>query len=183
MRRLGTAIACLAIFIAVPFSRATSLDPRIVVGDPSTGTPVQSASFSFRADANGGGIFQFVNDSRQTWTTLDFFVTLPSSDTITCSSPFYGFCGSTTTSSGDGQSQFDIGFEQPINGGILPGAAFSIDLNDQSYCPNADNGGWGPFTQIDAIANFDIPEPSALRLAAAGLLFCILIAGYRRASV
>ncbi|HTU46697.1 MAG TPA: hypothetical protein VMF91_16645 [Bryobacteraceae bacterium] len=182
MRRLGTAIACLAIFIVVPVSRATSLDPRIVIGDPATGTPTDSASFSFRSDVHGGGIFQFVNDSGQTWTTLDFFVTLPSSDTITCGSPFYGFCGFTTTSSGDGQSQFDIGFEQPTNAGILPGAAFSIDLNDQGDSANADKGGWGPFTQITAIANFDIPEPSALRLAAAGLLFCMLIAAYRRAS-
>jgi hypothetical protein len=176
------AVSCLLIFACVPIVHAGSLDPRIVVGDPSTGAAVNSATFSFHSDAHGGGSLTFVNDSGETWTTLDFFVTLPSADTITCASSWYGFCDYTETSLGNGQSQFDIGFEQPFQTGILPGSAFSLDLNDPGEPAGADKGSWGPFTKVDAVANFDIPEPAALYLVLAGLIFSAVIATYRRTS-
>jgi hypothetical protein len=177
--RALAAISCLLLLSCVTTLCAGSLDPRIVVGDPTGGTPVASANFWFTADAHGGGILNFINNSRHTWTTLDFFVTLPSADTIGCSSTWYSFCSFTETSLGNGQSQFDIGFEQPTQAGILPGSSFSLDLDDS---PGVDKGSWGPFAQVQAVANFDIPEPSALFLATAGLICCILIAAYRRVS-
>jgi hypothetical protein len=159
--------------------RASSIDPRISVGDPSSGTALSSGTFSFKSDGNGGGTLNFINESGNTWTTLDFFVTLPGSDTIACSSSLYSFCNYTETSAGNGKSLFDIGFEQPNQQGITPGSAFSIDLND-AVCE--DKGSWGPFVTMNAIANLDIPEPESARLALAGLLICLIGATYRRFS-
>ena len=181
MLRLSHLLVCTILFGYAPFATATSVDPQISVGDPSSGTPVFSETFPLSSDVHGGGILSFTNDSGITWTTLDFFVTLPSDDTITCSSKWYSFCNYTTTSAGNGKSVFDIGFEQPFQAGILPGASFTINLNDPYEPPNGDKGSWGPNTAIEAIANFDIPEPAAWNLAGVGLL-CLAMVGYCRRS-
>lgn len=180
MRLLANALFCLAILSTIPLSRATPVDPQISVGDPSSGTALGSGTFSFNADANGGGIFNFTNDSGNVWQTLDFFVTLPATDTIACGSTLYRLCDYTSTPTGNGQARFDIGFEQPLeNGGIGPGVSFSIDLNT---VPAVDRGGWGADKSIEGVANFDLPEPASFILTAAGLLVCALGVAYRRAA-
>lgn len=171
-------MACLLI-AAAPLMRASSVDPRIVIGDPDEGTVVTSQTFGLESDVHGGGVLNFINESGVTFQTLDFFVTLPSVDAITCTSTFYSLCEVTKTSEGNGTSQFDIGFDDPIAGGIPTGTAFSIDLNDANE-NGEDKGSWGPFVQMQAVANFDIPEPGSWGLALVGLLLCGSIARYRR---
>jgi hypothetical protein len=181
MRLLAKALFCLAILSTIPLSRATPVDPQISVGDPSSGTPLHSSTFFFTSDANGGGVLDFINDTGHVWQTLDFFVTLPAIDTITCSSTVYGSCGYTATTASDGQALFDIGFEQPLmSGGIVSGESFSINLTDPNQAAGANRGSWGPFTTIEGVANFGIPEPASWILTAIGLLVCALGAIYRR---
>jgi hypothetical protein len=180
MRLLANALFCLAILSTIPLSRATPVDPQISVGDPSAGTALDSGTFFFKSDANGGGIFDFTNDSGNVWQTLDFFATLPASDTIACGSTFYRLCDYTSTPAVNGQAIFDIGFEQPLeSGGIGPGVSFSIDLNTVA---DVDRGGWGADNSIEGVANFDLPEPASWFLTAAGLLVCAIRALYRRAA-
>jgi hypothetical protein len=181
MRLLANALFCLTLLSTIPLIRATPVDPQISVGDPAAGTPLHSGTFYFMSDVHGGGILDFTNDTRQVWQTLDFFVTLPANNTISCSSPVYGFCGSTSTPTSDGEALFDIGFEQPVNNiGIGPGESFFINLNDNNS--SYDKGSWGPDTQMEAIANFGIPEPSTWILTAAGLLLCAIRAIHRRSA-
>ena len=179
MRLLANAFFCLALLNAIPLSRATPVDPQISVGDPSSGTPLYSGTFSFKSDANGGGVFDFTNDTRQVWQTLDFFATLPETDTIACGSTIYRLCDvAPPTAVGNDDALFDVGFEQPINGsGIGPGVSFSIDLNTVVY---EDRGGWGADNSIEGVANFDLPEPASWVLTGAGLLVCALRVIYRR---
>jgi hypothetical protein len=94
----------------------------------------------------------------------------------------YDFCNYTKSAAVNGKSLFDIGFEEPNQLGILPGGAFTIDLNDPREPAGTDKGTWGPFTSIEAIANFDIPEPASWLLATVGLFFAVLFARYRRSA-
>jgi len=181
VRRAARTILSVIALGAVSLSQGSSVDPRISVGDPSTGIDVFSDTFAIQSDVHGGGVLNLINDTGNTWTTLDFFVTLPSDETITCSSSWYSFCGYTTSDAGDGRALFDIGFEQPTQGGITPGSIFSIDLND-SHDAGEDKGSWGPFMKMEAIANFDIPEPASWRLIVAACMGGLIMAVYRRVS-
>jgi hypothetical protein len=181
MRRLANALLCLAILTTVSVTRANTVDPQFSVGDPATGTAVDSTIFSFTSNVHGGGILDFTNNTHQVWNSLDFFVILPSADTITCRSTLFAVCGSTSSASSNGQSLFDLGFESPVgNAGILPGESFVIDLND----PQSDSegkGSWGPFKPFEGVAN--LPEPASSILVAAGcLLICALRLAYLRAA-
>jgi hypothetical protein len=181
MRWLVNPLFWLAILSTCQLTRADSIDPQISVGDPSAGTPLNSPTFSFQADANGGGLFSFTNETGQVWQSLDFFATLPDTDTITCSSVVYGSCDYSKTAAGNGKAVFDVGFEQPIqSAGIVPGQTFSVNLNDPGCYTKG--GSWGPFTRIDAVANLDIPEPASWVLTLAGLLISAVYVAYGRRS-
>lgn len=186
MRSLANALFCLAILSTIQLGRAAPVDPQISVGDPVSGTPLSSPMWSFKSDANGGGIFAFINETKNVWQTLDFFATLPAGDTISCSSTLFGLCDYTSTPAGNGQRLFDVGFEQPDNGtGVGPKGTFSIDLNDSS-CGDKNisscGGGWGSNSSIEGVANFGLPEPATWALTAAGLLLCGFCAIHRRAT-
>ena len=88
MSRNALIIALLSVMGAVA-ANATPLDPYIHIGDPPAGTPV-GTNFGFTSNLNGGGVFYFMNASNVTFTSLDFFVTLPTTDAITCvAAPFF----------------------------------------------------------------------------------------------
>jgi hypothetical protein len=172
-KRVANSILWLLILSSAQIGHSASVDPQISVGDPTSGTPVYTETFFLSSDAHGGGVLQFVNNSGQIWQSLDFFVTLPEDDTITCNSTVYGFCSYTKSPAANGKSLFDIGFEEPDQQGILPGGAFSIDLNDPHEPPGADKGSWAPFTSMEAVANFDIPEPASWLLITGGLILVL----------
>lgn len=178
MRALSTALFCLAILASAQLSRASSADPQISIGDPASGTLLTSGVFSFNADANGGGVFNFTNGTNQVWQTLDFFATLPNTDTVSCTSTLYTVCSFTEAQSGSGLAVFDVGFEDPATSpGISPNESFSVDLDTR---PGIDAGGWGANNSITGVANFGLPEPASWTLAALGLLGFAGYALYRR---
>ncbi len=179
MRAPRHVFCCLAILSTIPLCQATPSDPQVSIGDPATGTLLNSGNWAFQADANGGGMFNFTNNTRQTWQTLDFFATLPSGDTISCSSTVFTVCSFTETNSGRGSSVFDVGFEDPATGpGISPGGSFTVDLDTVA---GIDRGGWEPNNTIRGVANFELPEPGSWTLAALGFLVLGAGAIYRRA--
>ncbi len=154
--------------------RATPADPRIIVSGGGDPTAVETSVFTFMSDPAGGGVLSFVNDTSFDWLSLDFFVKLPANSPITCSSAIYSTCDFTfTTSRGSKLATYDIGFENPINSGLLPGDTLTIDLNDL----NMASGSWGANNTFTAAIN--LPEPSSFFFLAAGLL---LLGGLRRYS-
>lgn len=181
MRLLSRALFCLAICSSIPLLRAEPIDPQISIGDPGSGTLLNSDTWTFSSDANGGGTFDFTNDTRQLWASLDFIVTLPTGDTITCSSTIYSACSFTESGSPSAATAvYDVGFENAVTSpGIVPGESFTVNLND---VPSVDHGGWGADTSIEGIANLDVPEPASWLLAAAGLLVGVLVIRQRRAA-
>lgn len=180
MRPRLNVFVCLTVFGCAQFCCATPVDPQISIGDPSSGTVLTSPIFFFSADSNGGGIFSFTNGTDQVWQSLDFFATLPSTDSITCSSNIYSLCNYTATPSSSGTSVFDVGFEDPQTGaGIAPGQSFSINLDTRG---TVDAGGWGADKSIQGVANLGLPEPASWTLASLGLLAGAIFAFYRRAA-
>ncbi|MBV9158314.1 MAG: hypothetical protein JO097_18780 [Acidobacteriaceae bacterium] len=172
-------ILALAVFGATAVAaRATPSDPRIIVSGGGDPTAVETPVFTFMSDAAGGGVLSFVNDTSLDWTSLDFFVKLPSGSPITCSSPVYNTCDFTSTPIvGTTISQYDIGFENPASaGGLLPGDTLTINLDDTGSAVNG-SGSWGPNNTFTAVVN--LPEPSSFFFLAAGLL---LLGGLRRYS-
>ena len=169
---------------------AAPVDPQGVFDTQITGIPVIGVDpFSFSANANGGGVFNFQNISGNQWVGMDFFVTLPENTPIACGpGPFFVTCEVTSTPIGtSGMASYDIGFDQPRNGGILSNGIFSFNLNDALRTgPNLDpngSGGWGPGTVINVQQTDAIPEPSSLWLLGGGiaLLASILRLRFRAA--
>lgn len=187
MSRSALIVTLLSIMGAAAAS-AEPLDPYIHIGDPPAGTPV-GTTFGVTSNLNGGGVFYFVNASNVTFTSLDFFVTLPSADVITCvAQPFFSSCSFSQTPVGDALSRFDIGADSgPQGGGIAPNTFFDIILNDpidgaDNLDPNG-KGGWGPGTPISVVANLDaVPEPATWGLVASALFAAVACARKRRAS-
>jgi hypothetical protein len=163
--------------ISAMAAAADSIDPYIHIGDPAAGAPV-GPSFQFTTDPRGGGVFNFYNASNVTFSSLDFFVTLPASDTITCvAPPFYASCTYTVTPvAGTSTATFDIGADSgPGAPGIAPGTPFQLILNDPyNGKDNLDPfgpGSWGPNRMISAVANLDTtttPEPATWGLLLTG---------------
>ncbi len=125
---------------------------------------------------SGGGIFNFVNESLQNWTKLDFSVDLPSNSTFACGpGPFFSFCQIAPTLQAGGTTLYDISLTgpTPATGGLGNGVPFAINLNDfispgtQNPAPNG-SGGWLPDNTFSGRANDFSPEPSTWLLLVAG---------------
>lgn len=163
---------------------AAPVDPQGVFDTQIAGIPVTPVDpFSFSANANGGGVFNFQNVSGNNWVGMDFFVTLPENTPIACGpGPFFVTCEVTSTPIGTtGMATYDIGFNQPRNGGILNSGIFSFNLNDPlSSGPNLNpngSGGWGASTMINVAETDAVPEPASLWLLGGGIA---LLASVRR---
>lgn len=155
-------------------------NPHILIKDPP-GTPVilTTDSFTFGADALGGGVLLFQNESGQSWRELDITATLPDFTTITCGPGPFITC-TIAESPVSGGFLYNILFGPAAGGGITQGQTFSVNLNDTGEDPNG-TGSWGTGTDFDAKASNVTPEPSAVTLI---LLGGLLFAGfcYRRRS-
>jgi hypothetical protein len=165
--------------VSTPLHAAATGSPSIIVnGDPPLNFEiVTNDSFMFGSDPAGGGDFGFTNDTGQTWTRLDIFVTLPAFEFITCGSAAFGTCTvTTTTQPGASPASYDLIFGPNPNGGIANGEKFTIDLNDMGLTNTdpAGSGQWGAGTDFTALAN--VPEPAPIALGGVGLL---LLVGYR----
>jgi hypothetical protein len=168
--------------IGTTLLRADPVDPVYSMGDPTTGTPVDNSNFTFGADALGGGVLAFVNDSNILWNSLSITVTEPSNIEITVlPGLFFNTEQFSSTATSGGNSVFTIGLFNTGagSGGIANGQYFTINLNDligntQNTDPNG-AGGWGNDAQFSGTANYlpdptsSTPEPASALLLAAGL--------------
>ncbi len=174
----------LALFLAIaPVALQASKPTIIINGDPPNVTVIANTSFTFGADASGGGDFSFQNETGQNWTKLDVFVTLPAFESITCGSVAFVTCTVTTiTPAGASPASYDLIFGPDPKGGILNGETFSIDLNDNAVINTDPNGvgDWGPGTDFNAKANDFAPEPVSWMLIVFGLVGLGGLGAYRR---
>lgn len=183
MNRSAYALAIAVLAMGASLVRADPVDPVFSMGDPSAGTPVTSSSFVFGADALGGGVLSFVNNSGILFQNLEITVTEPSDSAITLPHGlFFNTTQLSSTSAGNGLSVFTIGLFNSgpdSEGGIPDGQFFTINLNDfvnntQPPDPNG-AGGWGPGADFSATANAlpgapgTAPEPASILLLSGGL--------------
>jgi hypothetical protein len=175
-----------AAFAVLLSASAVYAGPRISIGDPGRGTPV-GLTFHFVTNASGGGFFTFTNASDVNWFSVDFRVRERTGTTITCApGPFFRTCSNSVLSSNPGTTLFDIGFENPTEGGIAVGSSFTVDLNDLiNGKPNTNPNGrgqWERATPFDAIANqaeTAVPEPGTLALLLGAFGLFLVGGGYR----
>lgn len=164
---LGTAGLCLA-------GR-----PSIIINSDPPDPIVAGSTFSFTANATGGGDISVTNESGQRWFSLDIFVNLPESTPIICGPGPFGTCTTTVTNGPNNTFNYDISLG-PSPLGIQIGENFSIDLDDNGLIdidPNG-TGSWGPNTQFSAAIN-GVPEPATYGLCGIALLGALLL-GWRR---
>jgi hypothetical protein len=167
-------------------AQAAPMDPHIRFGAAVAGIPVTPVdAFSWEANSNGGGVFNFRNLTGNSWVGVDVFVTLPSDTTpINCeAAPFFRECKSTSEPSSTGMSLFDIHFDEPQDGGITNETVFSVNMNDPiDDHPNLDpngKGGWGANTMLTAETTIT-PEPASFLMLGGGI---VLIGAVRRLCV
>jgi hypothetical protein len=183
MNRSAYVLGLAVLAIATTVLHADPVDPVFSMGDPTAGTPVSTSSFAFGADAAGGGILAFVNQSGILWNDLTIKVTEPNNTAITIlPGLFFNTFQFSSSDQGDGTSVYTIGLFNTGagSGGIGNGAFFTINLNDllgnQQNPDPAGAGGWGAGADFTAIANVlpgdpnnNSPEPASMLLVVAGL--------------
>ncbi len=110
MNRSAYLLGLAVLAMGASLLRADGVDPVFSMGDPTAGTPVTSSSFVFGADALGGGVLAFVNDSGIFFQNLEITVTEPSNSAITLPHGlFFNTTQLSSTSLGNGLSSFTIG--------------------------------------------------------------------------
>jgi hypothetical protein len=162
----------LAIALAPTLLNATN--PKILIKDPpSSATPVTSNTFTFGANAQGGGIFSFQNASGTDWTSMLVTATLPNLTAITCGPGPFVTCTVSETQVSKGWL-YDILFGPTTTGaGINNGMVFEVILNDEGTDPNG-AGSWPASVDFSAKTNVT-PEPaSVLLLISGGLVIGVL---------
>lgn len=188
MRRTLLAFG-LALFCTGAFESAAAPinDPQGVLDNFIAGVPVTSEdSFTFMANVNGGGVYNFENASPNTWSALEFFVTLPNNSLIACGpGPIFRTCSVQVVSTTGPNSVYEMAFNAPQNGiGITPTSIFGLDLNDdingQPNFSQSGSGGWGPNNMFNVTTVLAMPEPADAGLLGAGLFALGLIARRNR---
>jgi hypothetical protein len=179
--RLRTFFSALALVVAPCAVQAGN--PHIIIKDPpENATPITSNTFTFGADASGGGVFFFQNESGKNWFSMGVEVVLPAFTSITVTPGPFLSDTIVQTPQGDNQVLYDIIFGPTANA-IPVGTVFSINLNDSGDDPNG-VGSWGPGNDFSAESNVAIsPEPSAALLLLAGGLLTGLFCYRRRPSL
>jgi len=182
MKPVRAALIAAFLFLTAGAAMADSLpgnDPSIgVKGGHHILSPTLSEgfNFSFNVDAMGGGIFDLVNNTDVTWTTLVLNATAPLGSTFQCNGfDLFGNCTvNSTGQNGDGTEGvliqfFGTGGFSPGTG-IPPGGQFFFDLNDDFNCNENCVGGWTPGSTVNGTANAVItPEPASIFLVLTGL--------------
>jgi hypothetical protein len=158
-------------------------NPHIIIKDPSGNpTPITGNSFTFGADALGGGVFFFQNESGTNWFSMGVEAVLPAFTSITVTPGPFLSDTIVQTPQGDNQVLYDIIFG-PAKNAIPVGTIFSINLNDEGDDPNG-VGSWGPGNDFSARSNVAItPEPSTALLLLAGGVLAGLFRYWRRPSL
>jgi hypothetical protein len=180
MRAFASALIVLTFSAA---TQATPIDPHIRFGAAVAGIPITPVdAFSWQANSNGGGVFNFQNLTGNDWVGVDVLVTLPTGVTITCQTvAFFSGCKFKETASKiPGMSDYDIGFDEPETNGVTNKTVFSLNMNDPiDDHPNMDpngKGGWGANTMLTAETTVT-PEPASFLLLGSGV---VLIGAMRR---
>ncbi len=156
---------------------ALRANPTILIKDPPPPAIIVSDAFTFGADALGGGVFSFTNESGSDWRQLDVTATLPIMTTVTVGSgPFIIDAVHITPVTGG--FFYDVMFGPTATGGILNGATFTINLDTSGSDPNG-AGDWGKNKDFTAAAN-GAPEPSSYLLLLTGGLFGAGVLRHRR---
>jgi hypothetical protein len=96
-------------------SSAVGNDPRIRLDNGGGSSPFPS---SFNADEKGGGLFDFQNDSNAPYTDVLFTTNFVGTETYSCASGVYSFCGFDVIHEMNGPDQLEILFI----GGSIPSA-------------------------------------------------------------
>jgi PEP-CTERM motif len=173
--RLRTSLLALAMAAAPVALRA---NPTILIKDPPPPSIIVSESFTFSADALGGGVFSFQNESGVDWHQLLVQATLPALTPITCGPGPFVTC-TVSESAVTGGFLYEIMFGPTRTGGILNNGIFSVNLDNQPSTDPNGPGDWGNDRHFSAAAN-GVPEPSAGMLLLAGGLFAAGVFRYRR---
>jgi hypothetical protein len=82
-------------------------DPHMTVNNGGASSPFPS---SFNADENGGGLFDFQNDSNSPYTDILFTTTYVAGNSYSCASDIFSFCGFQVIHEQHGPDQLEILF-------------------------------------------------------------------------
>jgi hypothetical protein len=157
-------------------------DPNIGVKGGHHSTPLNSLDFNFTINAQGGGIFDFVNESGVNWTSLTLLSSAPIGSSYSCNPVDFGHlfenCSTNVTSQDPqtGQEAVTIVFSGTTPGcvfldcfpGIPQGFHFFFNLNDDFNCNEGCSGGWTDNYVVQGMAN-NVPEPASIFLVLTGL--------------
>ena len=156
----------LALLISCAPALLQAKNPTILVKDPPPpATPITSNTFSFGANADGGGEFTFQNVSGINWQSIEVTATLPNLTAITCGPGPFDTCTVSERQVGNGWF-YNILFGPSLTGGVPNFGTFVIDLNDSGDDPNG-SGSW-PVSQDFAAKTNVTPEPASVLLLLAG---------------
>jgi hypothetical protein len=185
---------------ALAYADAIPVDPVMDVSDPICfeGCPpaIEGTTFSFAANAFGGGVIKRTNRSGVDWTSLLIAVTtnggtLPpvAPADITCTSNAFINCQKSVAEGGVTNIYlYGVGLvgEVAFFPGLVNNDAFTINLNDLvrnalNPDPNG-SGGWGGGRIFEATANAanPVPEPATLTLLCAGIGALVVKRRFRR---
>jgi hypothetical protein len=180
MKTVRAAMIAALLLLTAGAAKADSVpgnDPNIgVKGGHHSPLAPAGLNFSFTIDAQGGGIFDFTNDTDVTWNTLVLTATAPLGSIFQCNGfDLFQHCTvNSTGQNGDGTEGVLIQFfgvsELSSGSGIPPGGQFFFNLNDDFNCNEECVGGWTPGSTVNGTANAQItPEPASIVLVLTGL--------------